>query len=52
MELILAPESAPFTTAIIFVVFLGLIEGVSLLVGASLSGLFDHFAAMWMLTPA
>lgn len=45
MELILASESAPFTTAIIFVVFLGLIEGISLLVGASLSGLFDHFAA-------
>lgn len=45
MELLLAPESAPFTTAIIFVVFLGLIEGISLLVGASLSGLFDHLAA-------
>jgi hypothetical protein len=45
MELILAPESAPFTTAIIFVIFLAVIEGISLLVGASLSGLFDHFAA-------
>jgi len=45
MELLLTPESAPFTTAIIFVIFLGLIEGLSLLVGASFSGLFDHFAA-------
>ncbi len=45
MELLLTPESAPFTTAIIFVIFLGVIEGLSLLVGASLSGLFDHFAA-------
>lgn len=46
MELILAPESAPFTIAIIFVIFLGAMEGISLLVGASLSGLFDHLAAL------
>jgi hypothetical protein len=46
MELILAPESAPFTTAIIFVILLGTIEGISLLIGASLSGLFEHLAAL------
>jgi hypothetical protein len=45
MELILAPESAPFTTAIIFVVLLGSIEAITLLVGVSLSGFFDHLAA-------
>lgn len=46
MELILAPESAPFTTAIIFVILLGTIEAITLLIGASLSGLFDHLAAL------
>jgi hypothetical protein len=46
MELILAPESAPFTVAIIFVVLLGLIEATTLLIGTSLSGLFDHLAAL------
>jgi hypothetical protein len=46
MELILAPESAPFTIAIIFVILLGTIEAITLLIGASLSGLFDHFAAL------
>lgn len=46
MELILAPESAPFIVAIIFVILLGAIEAVSLLIGASLSGLFDHLAAL------
>lgn len=46
MELILAPASAPFTIAIIFVILLGAIEAITLLVGASLSGLFDHLAAL------
>lgn len=46
MELILAPESAPFTFAIIFVILLGTIEVVSLFIGASLSGLFDHLAVL------
>ncbi len=46
MELILASESAPFTTAIIFVILLGTVEAVTLLIGASLSGLFDHLAAL------
>ena len=46
MELILAPESAPFTVAIMFVILLGTIEAITLLIGASLSGLFDHLAAL------
>lgn len=46
MELILAPESAPFTVAIIFVILLAAIEAITLLIGASLSGLFDHLAAL------
>lgn len=46
MELILAPESAPFTIAIIFVILLGGLEAISLLIGVSLSGAFDHLAAL------
>ncbi len=46
MELILAPESVPFTTAIIFVILLGTTEAISLLIGVSLSGIFDHLAAL------
>lgn len=46
MELILAPESAPFTVAIMFVILLGAVEAITLLIGASLSGLFDHLAAL------
>ncbi|MFI3188110.1 hypothetical protein BCS42_03110 [Crenothrix sp. D3] len=45
MELILAPESAPFTTAIMFVMLLGATEAISLLIGISISGFFDHLTA-------
>lgn len=44
MELLLAPESAPFTIAIIIVIFLGLTEAITLLIGVSVSGFFDHLA--------
>ena len=42
MELLFAPESLPFTGAIIFVLLLGALETISLLLGASLFGLFGH----------
>lgn len=42
MELLLAPESWPFTFAVMLVVLIGLIELVSLLIGISLSGALDH----------
>ena len=42
MELLLAAESTPFTGAIIFVLLLGALETISLLLGASLFGLFGH----------
>lgn len=46
MELLLAPESQPFTFAVMLVVFVGLIEAVSLILGASLSGALDHVLPM------
>jgi len=42
MELLLAPQSWPFTFAVMFVVLLGLLEALSLLLGVSLSGMMDH----------
>lgn len=44
MELLIAPESWPFTFALILVILIGMIESLSLLVGLSLSGWFDHLA--------
>ncbi len=44
MELFIAPESWPFTFAVILVVLIGLVETLTLLVGASLSGAIDHIA--------
>ena len=52
MELLLAPESAPFAVAIIFVLFLAILEAITLLIGASLSSLFDHFAALHLTVDA
>jgi hypothetical protein len=46
MDLLLAPESWPFAFAIALVVLIGLVEAVSLLIGVSLSGFFDHAAAL------
>ncbi|MCX7111711.1 MAG: YqiJ family protein [Candidatus Methylumidiphilus sp.] len=44
MELLLTPESWPFTFSVILVVLIGLVETVSLLIGASLAGALDHLA--------
>lgn len=44
MDLFLAPESWPFTVAVMLVVGIAAVEGMALLVGASLSGWLDHFA--------
>lgn len=44
MELLLAPESWPFTVALMLLVAIAVVEGLALLLGASLSGWLDHFA--------
>lgn len=44
MEAFLAPQSWPFTVALMLLVAIGVIEGLALLVGVSLSGWLDHFA--------
>lgn len=44
MDLFLAPESWPFTVAVMLVVAIAAIEGMALLVGASFSGWLDHLA--------
>ncbi|MFZ4700912.1 MAG: YqiJ family protein [Candidatus Methylumidiphilus sp.] len=46
MELVVAPESWPFTFSVILVVLIGAIEMVSLLVGVSLAGALDHIASI------
>lgn len=43
MELFLAPESWPFTTAVLLLVAIAAVEGLALLVGLSVSGWIDHF---------
>ncbi|HRD65074.1 MAG TPA: YqiJ family protein [Candidatus Competibacter sp.] len=43
MDLFLAPESWPFTVAVLLVMAIAVVEGLALLVGVSLSGWFDHF---------
>ncbi|MBK8183595.1 MAG: DUF1449 family protein [Candidatus Competibacteraceae bacterium] len=42
MELFLAPESWPFTMAVMLLVAIAVVEGLALLVGMSLSGWIDH----------
>jgi len=42
MELLLAPESWPFTFAVMLVLLVGLVESLSLALGASLSGVLDN----------
>jgi hypothetical protein len=44
MEPFLAPQSWPFTVALMLLVSIGVIEGLALLVGVSISGWLDHFA--------
>ena len=46
MELLLAPESWPFSFAVILVVLIGVVESLSLAIGASLSGVLDHVLPM------
>lgn len=43
MELFLAPESWPFTVAVMLLAAIALIEGLALLIGLSFSGWLDHF---------
>jgi len=43
VELFLAPESWPFTMAVMLLVAIAVVEGLALLVGMSLSGWIDHF---------
>lgn len=42
IELLLAPESWPFTFAVVLLALIGLIELVSLSIGISLPGVLDH----------
>jgi hypothetical protein len=42
MELFLAPESWPFTVAVMLLIAITVIEGMGLLVGVSFSGWLDH----------
>lgn len=48
MELLLAPESWPFSFAVTLMVLVGLVEALSLAIGASLSGALDHWMALDM----
>lgn len=42
MELFFAPESWPFTVAVLLLLAIAVLEGLALLVGLSLSGWLDH----------
>lgn len=44
MELFLAPQSWPFTVAVLLLLAIALLEGLALLIGVSLSGWIDHLA--------